>query len=221
MNRRLTVILAIDVVGYSRLMGADEAGTLAALKKHRSELIDPKAVQYGGRTIKLMGDGALMEFASVIDAVRFAVEVQCNMINRNSGTPADKKIEFRIGINVGDVMDDDGDIYGDGVNLAARIEGLAQAGGICVHDNVQSQVVGKLDLDFEDLGPMIVKNIDRPVPVFNVELNEKATRLVSALEASKPERRQRSMRAVGGALGALVLVAGCSSFCILIVSAFL
>ena len=152
MKRRLTAILAIDAVGYSRLMGRNEASTLAALNKHRSELIDPKAAQYSGRTVKLMGDGALMEFASAVDAVHFAVEVQCAMPARNADVPEDQRIAFRIGINVGDVIDEDGDIHGDGVNVAARLEGLAMTGGICVHQNVRSQVRGKLDLNFEDKG---------------------------------------------------------------------
>ncbi|WP_170482239.1 adenylate/guanylate cyclase domain-containing protein [Ruegeria arenilitoris] len=208
MKRRLTVILAIDVVGFSRLMGVDEAGTLAALKTHRSELIDPKAVQYGGRTIKLMGDGALMEFASVADAVRFAVEVQCAMFERNSVVPASDRIEFRIGINVGDVIDEDGDIYGDGVNLASRIEGLAQAGGVCVHRAVFNQVRGKLDLDFEDLGAVDVKNIEQPVSVFSVELNEKAKRLASPVKIAIPNRNPFAVRAVGVACVALIFVVG-------------
>ena len=208
MKRRLTVILAIDVVGYSRLMGADETGTLTALKTHRSELVDPKAAQYGGRTIKLMGDGALMEFASAVDAVRFAVEVQCAMFDRNSGVPVAERIEFRIGINVGDVIDEAGDIHGDGVNIAARIESLAKTGGVCIHSTVHGQVRGKLDLDFEDLGAIGVKNIDRPVPVFNIILNEKATRLVSPVIPSKPNRIPSVWRMVGVAALALVLAFG-------------
>ncbi len=208
MKRRLTVILAIDVVGYSRLMGKNETGTLNALKAHRSELIDPKAVQYGGRTIKLMGDGALMEFASVVDAVRFAVEIQCAMSDRNSDVPVGDRIEFRIGINVGDVIDESGDIFGDGVNLAARIESLAQAGGVCVHRNVFSQVRGKLDLDFEDLGGITVKNIEQPVPVFRLDLNEKAAKLVSSVKTAKPDRKPFAVRTAAIAFFALALVAG-------------
>ncbi len=129
MERRLTAILVADVVGYSRLMGEDEAGTLAALKAHRAELIDPKAAQYNGRNIKLMGDGALMEFPSVLEATTFAVEVQCAMRERNADIPGEQQMLFRIGINLGDVIVEGDDIYGDGVNLAARLEGLAEPGG--------------------------------------------------------------------------------------------
>ncbi len=152
MERKLFAILVTDVVGYSRLMGEDEAGTLAALKSHRAELIDPKATQYNGRTIKLMGDGALMEFESVVDAVAFAVEVQCAMRDRNKDVPDERQILYRIGINIGDVIVDGDDIYGDGVNVAARLEGLAETGGICVARNVHNQVRDKLDLNFQDLG---------------------------------------------------------------------
>ena len=149
-QRKLAAILAADVVGYSRLMGEDEVGTLAALKSHRAELIDPKAAQYNGRTIKLMGDGALMEFESVVDAVAFAVEVQCAMRDRNKDVSDERQILHRIGINIGDVIVDGDDIYGDGVNVAARLEGLAEAGGICVARNVHDQVRDKLDLNFQD-----------------------------------------------------------------------
>ena len=131
-ERRLTTILAADIFGYSHLMGMDEAGTLSALTKHRRDLIDPKAAQYGGRTVKLMGDGTLMEFASVVDAVAFAVEVQTAMQERNAGIPEDRQIVYRIGINVGDIIVEGDDIYGDGVNVAARLEGLAEPGGICI-----------------------------------------------------------------------------------------
>ena len=152
MERRLTAILAADVVGYSRLMGEDEAGTLATLKAHRAELIDPKAAQYNGRTIKLMGDGTLMEFPSVVEAVTFAVEVQILMREHNAAIPEDRRIVLRIGINIGDVIIEGDDIYGDGVNVAARLEGLADPGGICVRRNVRNQVRDKLDLSFEDRG---------------------------------------------------------------------
>jgi TolB-like protein/class 3 adenylate cyclase/rhodanese-related sulfurtransferase/Flp pilus assembly protein TadD len=176
-ERRLTTILAADIVGYSRLMGLDEAETLSALTKHRSDLIDPKAAQYGGRIVKLMGDGALMEFASVVDAVAFAVEVQTAMRERNAGVPEDRQIIYRIGINVGDIIVKGDDIYGDGVNVASRLEGLAEPGGICIRRNVRNQVRDKLDLDFEDLGEVEVKNIARPIRVFRVVLDEKAEAL--------------------------------------------
>ena len=150
--RRLTTILAADVVGYSRLMAADEAGTLAALKALRSELIEPKAAEYRGRVVKLMGDGTLMEFASVVDAVRFAVDVQRAVAADHADTPEHRRLAFRIGINVGDVIVEGDDIYGDGVNVAARLEGLAEPGGICVSGTVFDHVKGKVDLEFADQG---------------------------------------------------------------------
>ena len=178
-QRRLTTILSADVVGYSRLMGEDEAGTLTALKAHRADLIDPKAAQHKGRTIKLMGDGALMEFPSVVEAVTFAVEVQILMRQLNAAIPEGRQIVFRIGINIGDVMIEGDDIYGDGVNVAARLEGLADPGGICVARNVRNQVRDKLDLSFEDRGEIEIKNIARPARVFAVVLDEKAGALVT------------------------------------------
>ena len=206
-ERRLTTILAADVVGYSRLMGKDEAGTLAALKAHRKELIEPKAAQYHGRTVKLMGDGTLMEFTSVVDAVRFAIEVQCAMVERNTGVPEDRQITYRIGINIGDIIVDGEDIYGDGVNIAARLEGLADPGGICISRPVHTQIKGKLDLSFEHLGEKQVKNIADPVSVYRVVMDDKAERLVTAVEASTPPRRlQPALVAAGIVL--LVIVGG-------------
>ncbi|WP_377189475.1 adenylate/guanylate cyclase domain-containing protein [Ruegeria meonggei] len=208
MKRRLTAILAIDAVGYSRLMGRNEVGTLAALKRHRLELIDPKAFQYNGHTIKLMGDGALMEFASAVDAVRFAVEVQCAMSDRNADVPEDERIDFRIGINVGDVIDEDGDIHGDGVNVAARLEGLATSGGVSVHQNVRNQVRDKLDLDFEDQGEVDAKNIERPIPVFHVVLNEKAANLTTSIVSPPQSLRTRAKRMVVPVFLALLIFTG-------------
>ncbi len=167
-ERRLTTILAADVVGFSRLMEADENGTFSALKAHREELIEPKTRQYGGRTVKLMGDGVLMEFASVVDAVLFAVEVQCAMREHNEDVPAERRIVYRIGINIGDIIVEGDDIYGDGVNIAARLEGLAEPGGICVSHNVFSQVKNKVEVGFEDLGDQQVKNIEEPVRIYKV-----------------------------------------------------
>ncbi len=155
-QRRLTTIVAADVVGFSRLMGADESGTFSALKAHREELIEPKTRQYGGRTVKLMGDGTLMEFASVVDAVLFAVEVQCAMREHNADVPAERQIVYRIGINIGDIIVEGDDIYGDGVNIAARLEGLSEPGGICVSRNVFDQVKNKIEVGFEDLGDQLV-----------------------------------------------------------------
>ena len=167
-ERRLAAILASDVVGYSRLMGEDEEGTLAALKTLQRELIDPKAREHCGRLVKTTGHGALVEFASVVDAVRCAVEVQRHMAERNADIPAERRIEFRIGINLGDIMIEEGDIYGDSVNVAARLEALAEPGGICVSRVVRDQVRDKLDFGFEDLGEQQVKNIARPVRVYRV-----------------------------------------------------
>jgi class 3 adenylate cyclase len=164
--RRLAAILAADVVGYSRLMGVDEEGTLAALKALRRQLHDRKIAEHRGRIVKTTGDGLLVEFASVVDAVRCAVEVQQEMAGYNGDVPAERRIEFRIGINLGDIIIDDGDIYGDGVNIAARLEALAEPGGICVSRNVRDQVRDKLDLAFEDLGEQQVKNIARAVRVY-------------------------------------------------------
>jgi len=167
-ERRLTAILAADVVGYSRLMGADEEGTLAMLKAHRLALIDPKITEHRGRIVKTTGDGLLVEFASAVDAVRCAIEVQRGMIERNAAVAEGKQVEYRIGINVGDIIFEDEDIFGDGVNVAARLEGLAEAGGICVSGRVEEDVYGKLDAAFEDIGEQRLKNIARPVRVYRV-----------------------------------------------------
>ena len=169
-QRRLAAILATDVVGYSRLIGADEEGTLAALKAHRRELTDPKVEQHHGRIVKTTGDGALIEFASVVDAVRCAVDVQRGTAERNVGVQPDKRIEFRIGINMGDIVIDGDDILGDGVNIAARLEGLAEPGGVLVSRAVRDQVRDRLELAFEDLGERELKNIARPVRVYRVRV---------------------------------------------------
>jgi adenylate cyclase len=167
-ERRLAAILAADVAGYSRLIGADEEGTLARLKAHRRELIDPKIAEHRGRIVKTTGDGFLVEYASVVDALRCANEIQTAMTERNAAVPADIRIEFRVGIHQGDIVVEDGDIFGDGVNIAARLEGLAEAGGICVSARVQEDTAGKLGLAFEDIGEQELKNIARPVRVFRV-----------------------------------------------------
>src|SRR5687768_6902883 len=166
MERRLAAIMAADVVGYSRLIRSDEDGTLAALKSLRSDLIGPKLAEYHGRVVKLMGDGLLAEFASVVEAVRAAAEIQQAMAERNAALPEDRRIEFRIGVNLGDVVIDGDDIHGDGVNVAARLEGLAEPGGVCVSAAAHDQVRDRLELRFEDLGEQRVKNIDRPVHVW-------------------------------------------------------
>jgi adenylate cyclase len=171
-ERRLAAILAADVAGYSRLMGADEEGTLARLKALRRELADPKIKEHRGRIVKTTGDGLLLEFASVVDAVRCAVEVQREMAERNADVPPDRRIEFRMGINVGDIIKDGRDIHGDGVNLASRLEALAEPGGICVSRVVRDQVRDKLAFSFEDMGEQQVKNIARPVRVHRIVLGE-------------------------------------------------
>src|SRR5262249_51598362 len=167
-TRRLAAILAADVAGYSRLIGADENGTLTLLKTIRAELIDPTIAAHNGRLVKTTGDGLLVEFGSVVDALRCATEVQAGMVEGNAASPADKSIEFRIGINMGDIVVEDGDIFGDGVNIAARLEALAQSGGICVSARVQEDAAGKLNLAFEDLGEQQLKNIARPVRVYRI-----------------------------------------------------
>src|SRR5262249_19278220 len=176
-ERRLAAILAADGGGYSRLMGEDEEGTLAAVRTVRRELGDPKIREHRGRIVKTTGDGLLVEFASVVDAVRCAVEVQREMIARNSQVPAEKRLEFRMGINVGDIIIEDGDIYGDGVNIAARLEALAEPGGICVSAAAHDQVRDRLDIAFRDLGDQQVKNIARPVRVYSVGRQVSVTEL--------------------------------------------
>jgi TolB-like protein/class 3 adenylate cyclase/rhodanese-related sulfurtransferase len=206
LERRLTTILAADVVGYSRLMAADEAGTLTSLKALRRELIEPKTAEHHGRVVKLMGDGTLMEFGSVVDAVRFAVDVQRAMALRNTDVPEDQRIIYRIGINIGDIIVEGDDIYGDGVNIAARLEGLADPGGICVARNVYNQVEAKVDLAFEDLGEQEVKNIPKPVQVFKVLLGAPVTENVAV--AAPVATWSRRWPLVAGGLAVLVLAAG-------------
>ncbi|APO78681.1 adenylate cyclase protein (plasmid) [Rhizobium etli 8C-3] len=170
MEQRLAAIMAADMAGYSRLMEIDEAGTLARLKTHRIELIDPAIAKNKGRIIKTTGDGMLVEFLSVSDAVKCAVEIQQRMKRRNSDVPQDRRIEFRIGINLGDIIFDDQDIFGDGVNIASRIEQLADVGGVCITAAVATQIVDRLEVAIEDLGEKTLKNISRPVHLFRVGL---------------------------------------------------
>ncbi len=205
-ERRLTTILAADVVGYSRLMAADEAGTLTSLKALHRELFEPKTAEHHGRVVKLMGDGTLMEFGSVVDAVRFSVDVQRTLAERNAGVPEDRRIVYRIGINIGDVIIEGEDIYGDGVNIAARLEGLADPGGICVARNVYNQVKGKVDTTFEDLGAQTVKNIPEPVQVFKVLLDSPATDKVAV--AAPATKRSLRWPVVAGGLAVLLIVGG-------------
>src|SRR5215831_18228289 len=175
-ERRLTAVLAADVAGYSRLMGANEEGTLAGLKTLRREVTDPKIKEHRGRIVNTTGDGLLCEFASVVDAVRCAIEVQREMAARNAGVHAERRIDFRVGINLSDIIIDDNDIFGDGVNVAARLEALAEPGGICVSRMVRDQVRDKLAISFEDMGEQQVKNIARPVRVYRAVLAQRAER---------------------------------------------
>src|SRR5438105_3208293 len=183
-TRRLAAILAADVAGYSQLMGEDEEGTLERLKTIRRELLDPKIKEHRGRIVKTTGDGVLVEFASVVDAVRCAVDIQRDMAERNTPIPAVRRIEFRIGINLGDIIIYGGDIYGDGVNVPARLEALAEPGGICVSRVVRDQVRDKLDFTFDDQGEQQVKNITRPVRAFDVRIAPE-----SAISAPEPPAR--------------------------------
>jgi adenylate cyclase len=185
-QRRLTAILAADMVGYSRQMGADEAGTLAALKSLRSDLIDNKIADNHGRIVKLTGDGMLVEFSSVVHAVACAVEIQRAMRNRNSEMTPDNCIEFRIGINLGDVIVEGDDIYGDGVNVAVRIESIAEPGGIAISSSVRDHVGNRLDLHFEDRGEQQLKNIDKPTRVYNVLLEKPEMTRMTAAEEKRP-----------------------------------
>src|SRR5215471_5940760 len=173
-TRRLAAILAADVAGYSRLIGADEGGTLQRLRAIRDELVDPTIAAHHGRLVKTTGDGFLVEYCSVVDALRSAAEIQAGMVERNALVPQDQRIEFRMGLNVGDVVVEDGDIFGDGVNVAARLEGLAAPGGICVSARVQEDAAGKLDLAFEDMGEQALKNIARPIRVYRVATEPRA-----------------------------------------------
>jgi adenylate cyclase len=168
LERRLSAIMAADVVGYSRLMGANEVGTLTALKQHRAEMIDPCIAEHQGRIVKLTGDGMLVEFPSVVSAVECSTQIQREMRERNGDVPEDRRIEFRIGINLGDVIVDEDDIFGDGVNVASRLEGVAKPGGIAVSSSVRQNIGNKLDLVFEDMGDQDLKNIEFPVRAFNV-----------------------------------------------------
>jgi adenylate cyclase len=167
-ERRLSAIFAGDVVGYSRLMEKDEEGTLALLNAHRRDFLDPTIAQNRGRIVKRTGDGVLIEFISAVDAARCAIEIQRGMGERNAGVPPEKRIELRIGVHVGDIMIEDDDIFGDGVNIAARLEGIAQPGGICISDDAYRQVRGKIDVSFQDSGEQELKNIARPVRVYQV-----------------------------------------------------
>jgi adenylate cyclase len=202
MTRRLAAILAADVAGYSRLMGADEEGTLERLKALRRELVDPKIAEHRGRIVKTTGDGMLVEFASVVDAVRCAVEIQRTMVDRNADTPEDKRITFRIGINLGDVIADGDVIFGDGVNIAARLEALAEPGGVCLSRTVRDHIGDRLPYTFDDIGEQSVKNIAQPVHAYALS----ATAVASLPEVTSPSQ----LAAPGGRSRArLAVVSAC------------
>ena len=173
-KRRLTTIVAADVFGYSRLIAADEEGTLAALSRHRSELIDPKISEHDGRIANTAGDSLLIEFQSVVEALRFAISMQHGVSIRNAGIPDERQVVFRVGINLGDVIEQDGDLLGDGVNVAARIEALANPGGINISAAARDQIGEKIEVEFDDLGEQSLKNIPKPVRVYCVKLDATA-----------------------------------------------
>jgi len=191
-QRRLAAIVSADVVGYSRLMGQDESGTFAALKTLRRELIDPKISEHGGRIVKTTGDGLLLEFASAVDAVRCVVEIQMAMLTHNADVPPHQRIEFRIGVNIGDVLVDGDDIFGDGVNVAARLEQLASAGHVFASRSIFEQVRDKLSLEHECLGEQSMKNIARPIEVYRIKpaIDYVAKRAPMPLSSPIPVGRQ-------------------------------
>jgi len=187
-ERRLAAILAADVAGYSRLMGANEEGTLAQLKSVRKALVDPTIAAHRGHIVKTTGDGMLVEFASAVDAVRGAVEFQRSMAEQNAAVPQDQRIEFRIGIHVGDIIFDGNDIFGDGVNIAARLEGIAEPGGVCMSDDAYRQVRGKVEIACDDMGQQSLKNIAEPMRAWRVRLTGQAPSAVkSGLAMSQPQ----------------------------------
>jgi adenylate cyclase len=205
-TRKLAAILAADVVGYSRLAGSDEERTLARLRALRSDLIDPTIAVHNGRVVKRTGDGSIVEFRSVVDAVRCAIEVQNGMADRNAGLPPEQRIEFRIGVHVGDVVEEsDGDLMGDGVNIAARLEGIAKPGAICLSEQAYWQVKSRLNLAVSDLGAIQLKNIAEPVRVYALEVGKSAQ-----AKPTKPAvPKQRSIfLLLGAGLVALIAIAG-------------
>src|SRR6516225_2030656 len=185
-ERRLAAIFAGDVAGYSRMMGADEEGTLSRLNTHRREFLEPKIAEHRGRIVKRTGDGVLIEFARAVDAARCAVEIQRGMVERNASMPEDKRIELRIGIHIGDVMIEDDDIFGDGVNIAARLEAIAQPGSVCISEDAYRQVRGKLDAKFQDVGEQSLKNITQPIRVYRLQPSGTATEATALPLPEKP-----------------------------------
>jgi adenylate cyclase len=213
-TRKLAAILVADIVGYSRLAGADEDRILARLRTLRSDLIDPILAVHHGRVVKRTGDGAVVEFRSVVDAVRCAIEVQSGLAERNAGLPPEKRIEYRVGIHLGDVVEEaDGDLMGDGVNIAARLEGVAQPGAICLSEQAYWQVKGRIDLKVTDLGATQLKNIAEPIRVYSLEVGQPVQ--AKPVPQGKPATRLEKPRglwhrwpAIAAALALVVLVAG-------------
>ena len=216
-TRKLAAILVADVVGYSRLAGADEERTLARLRALRSDLIDPSIALHHGRVVKRTGDGSIIEFRSVVDAVRCAIEVQSGMVERNAGLPLEKRIEFRIGVHLGDVVEEaDGDLMGDGVNIAARIEGICEPGGVCLSEDAYRQVKSRLELRVLDLGPQTLKNIAEPIRVYSLQTAASAqaglaseTKPPATQPSAPPSNKRSALAPLGAAIAAfLILVAG-------------
>ena len=211
-TRKLAAILVSDVVGYSRLTGADEDRILARLRALRSDLIDPTIAVHHGRVVKRTGDGSIVEFRSVVDAVNGAIEVQRAMVDRNAGVPEDRQIEFRIGIHLGDIVEEsDGDLMGDGVNIAARLEGVAKPGAICLSEDAYRQVSGRLDMEVTDLGPTQLKNIERPIRVYSTSPGPNST-AIRAFSRSTSGRTTASARR-GCQRNEASLKAACGSGC--------
>jgi TolB-like protein/class 3 adenylate cyclase/Flp pilus assembly protein TadD len=212
-TRKLAAILVTDVVGYSRLAGTDEDRTLARLRGLRSDLIDPAIAAHHGRIVKRTGDGSLIEFRSVVDAVRCAIEVQNGLIERNAGLPPERRIEFRVGVHLGDVVEEaDGDLMGDGVNIAARLEGVAEPGAICLSEDAYRQVSGRLDMAVTDLGPMQLKNIERPIRIYSLQVGVRThakpvTEPKAAEKPPKPKPRSALLPLISGTV-ALIVIAG-------------
>src|SRR5271169_633520 len=209
-TRKLAAILCSDVVGFSRLAGADEDRILARLRSLRSDLIDPTIAVHNGRVVKRTGDGSIVEFRSVVDAVRLAIEVQNAMVERNAGVPEDRRIVFRIGIHLGDVVEEsDGDLMGDGVNIAARFEGIAEPGAICLSEDAYRQVKGRLDLEVTDLGPTHLKNIAEPIRAYSLQVGVPAqAKPVQPVTpaAPTPQKRRIGLAPLAAGLAALLVV---------------
>ena len=210
-TRKLAAILVADVVGYSRLAGADEDRTLSRLRGLRSDLIDPAIDAHHGRIVKRTGDGSLIEFRSVVDAVRCAIEVQNGMVERNAGLPPERRIEFRVGIHLGDVVEEaDGDLMGDGVNIAARLEGICAPGAICLSEDAYRQVSGRLDMEVTDLGPTKLKNIEKPIRAYSLEVGKPA--LAKPAKAVASSRRSTAVLLVAGVAALIAIAAGAWHF---------